>query len=70
MPEKKFGNADCNSAIDLSDYQIWRTEYLQSRSGGGVSLGADFSGPNGGCDGKVDLYDFATWKDSYLQLKH
>jgi len=70
MPEKKFGNADCNSAIDMSDYQIWRTEYLQSRVGGGSGLGADFSGPNGGCDGKVDLYDFATWKDSYLQLKH
>lgn len=70
MPEKKLGNADCSSAIDMNDYQIWRTEYLQSRSGGGSAWGADFSGPNGGCDGKVDLYDFATWKDSYLQLKH
>lgn len=54
---KPQGDADCNSIIDLVDYEIWRKEY----NGLQTTKFADFTN-----DGLVTLPDFESWRRNYF----
>lgn len=54
--KKTQGDADCNGAITLVDFQIWLTEYL-----GNTTVKADFN-----VSGKTTLADFEIWRSSYV----
>lgn len=54
--QKPRGDADCDNAIKLNDFEAWRKEY----TGQLTSKTADFNASN-----NVDLADFETWRRAY-----
>lgn len=57
---KQTGDAGCDGAINLVDYNIWRKENIDFQSGMATPSGgwrADFNK-----DGRVDIKDFQIWK--------
>ncbi len=57
-PGRNEGDADCNGAVNLTDFEIWRGEYLGEDS----TQQSDFDG-----DGRVTLTDFEIWRGTYLR---
>ena len=55
--KKPTGDANCDSLVNLTDFEVWRKEY----SGEENTLGADF-----GSNGKVDLTDFEIWRKGFI----
>lgn len=49
------GDANCDDTTDITDFDIWRTEYLNQGSG----TTSDFDG-----NGTVDLADFEIWRQN------
>lgn len=58
---KPDGDADCNSSVDLSDFDIFRTEFIQQQRGIRQSSRADFNG-----DQSVDIADFAIFRTTFV----
>ncbi len=61
---KGKGDADCSRFTNLTDYLIWKEEYIAGDLGASVknTWRADFN-----CDGKVDLVnDYLIWKNYYI----
>jgi len=56
-PYKTKGDADCNTKVNLIDYEVWRQEYTKQRS----TRTADFDN-----DGVVSLVDYEIWRRNYL----
>jgi len=54
---KSYGDANCDGRTDMTDFEIWRKEYL----GLLTTKTADFNG-----DGRVDLADFEVWRKGYF----
>ncbi|MBU4431271.1 hypothetical protein KKB16_04170 [Patescibacteria group bacterium] len=65
-PPKSTGNANCDTSINISDFAIWKTEYLQYRQTNQSSnnYNSDFN-----CDSQVTISDFAIWKTNYLESR-
>jgi hypothetical protein len=59
---RNLGNANCDSAVNIADFVIWKDEYLQSNGAVKTNYQADFD-----CDSKVTMTDFVKWKSGYLQ---
>lgn len=60
LPPKTKGNANCDSKIDLLDFEYWRNEAFDKGGMGGVisnNWASDFT-----CDTRADLLDFETWR--------
>jgi len=53
---RKNGDANCDGKVDMSDFGIWKDEYLKK-----IMTKADFN-----CDNKADMTDFGVWKRGYL----
>ncbi|MBU1088690.1 hypothetical protein KKA02_02320 [Patescibacteria group bacterium] len=62
-PLKSVGNANCDTSINISDFAIWKTEYLKYRS---QPVSANNYNSDFNCDQKVTISDFAIWKTGYL----
>lgn len=65
VPAKNAGNANCSAKVDLSDFEVWRSEaFDQGGIGGKIKLDwkADFN-----CDKLVNLTDFEMWRVSYFK---
>lgn len=66
VPVKKQGNANCDAKIDMSDFEVWRSEAFDR---GGITGAeavtmvwkADFN-----CDRKANLSDFEIWRHTYF----
>lgn len=72
--DKDKGNADCVGGVSITDYALWRIEYIggcardnltsvacaDDRDQDGSLMDADFTG-----DGKVSLADFQTWRNNF-----
>ena len=54
-PAKNKGNTNCDDKIDGVDFEIWREEFLGSRT----TQSADFN-----CDSKIDGVDFEIWREN------
>lgn len=65
-PEAKGkGDADCSGFTNLTDYSIWKEDYVAGDLGTSIknTWQADFN-----CDGKVDLVnDYLIWKNYYIK---
>ena len=62
---KGKGDADCSRFTNLTDYSIWKEDYIAGDLGTSVknTWRADFN-----CDGKVDLVnDYLIWKNYYIK---
>lgn len=73
---KTQGDADCSGTIGISDFAIWRQEFIggcthengtfsacgEDRDGNNHPMDADFDG-----DGRVTITDFVYWRRSFLQ---
>jgi hypothetical protein len=57
---KNKGNANCDSKIDLLDFEYWRSEAFDK--GGMTGKVANDWTADFNCDSKVDLLDFETWR--------
>lgn len=55
---KSQGDADCNGVIDITDFEIFRKEYMHTLS----TKTADFN-----TSGTVDIIDFEIWRKSFLK---
>jgi len=57
--EAKYGDADCNGRVSVSDFSIWRGEMIKSSNGEKLESGwsTDFN-----CDGQVGIVDFSIWR--------
>ncbi|MBU1089123.1 right-handed parallel beta-helix repeat-containing protein [Patescibacteria group bacterium] len=60
---KDKGNANCDNELNISDFAIWKREYLQYRQVNQFNnnYNSDFD-----CDQKISISDFAIWKTNYL----
>ncbi len=78
---KASGDADCNGAVDLADFQIWRDEYFANctsaipsacgadADNNGATIDANYNGPevtSTNSDSLVNLVDFEIWRKYYL----
>ena len=54
---KPQGDADCNGSVDLTDFEVWRKEYLHYLT----TKNADFDH-----DGSVTIIDFEVWRRGFL----
>ncbi|MBU4210066.1 hypothetical protein KKC08_00145 [Patescibacteria group bacterium] len=66
LPAKSSGNANCDTKINISDFAIWKTEYLKYRD---QPLPANNYNSDFNCDQKVTISDFAIWKTEYLKTR-
>ena len=57
--KKPFGDANCDSYINLADFEIFRKEYISNIG----SKTADFNG-----NGIVDIADFEVWRQEVMRL--
>ncbi|MFA5828526.1 MAG: dockerin type I repeat-containing protein [Candidatus Shapirobacteria bacterium] len=56
--KKGSGDANCDGVVNISDFAIWKTEFM---TGGGQKT-ADFNK-----DGKVNIMDFGVWKVGFSE---
>ena len=56
-PLKSQGDANCDGRITLTDFTIWKNQFLGNDTG----LTADFNG-----DGRITITDFTIWRNSFL----
>ncbi|MFA5828525.1 MAG: dockerin type I domain-containing protein [Candidatus Shapirobacteria bacterium] len=56
-PKKGSGDANCDGVVNISDFGVWKMEFIQST----VQRMADFNG-----DGRVTIADFGSWKVGFL----
>jgi hypothetical protein len=59
---KNTGDADCQNGVNMTDYNIWKCEYLNNGTcpNPASNKTADFNG-----SGTVDLVDFEIWRNTY-----
>jgi len=57
-PRKGEGDANCDGSVTLTDFGVWKGEYLS-----GIRDRADFNN-----DGAITLLDFGIWKQGYLAI--
>lgn len=55
-PRKNQGDVNCDNAVNLSDFELWRRQF----GGESTETSADFT-----LDGRVTLADFERWRLSY-----
>jgi len=68
---KKMGDANCDGRIDVTDYAVWRREFVDLSEGVSrvsTTWEADFTGPDGKCDGIVNVYDYSLWHKYFSEL--
>lgn len=77
-PLKSQGDANCDSAINLSDFFLWRSEFLRIITDHPITACTiSYSNFDTGCvllplksdfnnDGKIDLKDFFIWRKGFL----
>jgi endoglucanase len=62
-PKKLKGDANCDSSVDLSDFSIFRAEFIAFRNGTPPALlTADFDGNK-----TVDLSDFVKFREGFIE---
>ena len=56
-PLHSAGDANCDGRITLTDFTIWKNQFLGSDTG----TTADFNS-----DGRITITDFTIWRNSFL----
>ncbi len=54
---KSSGDANCDGVVQMTDFEIWRKEYMKSLT----TLDSDFDG-----NGVVNMLDFEAWRKGYF----
>ncbi|MBU4210673.1 DUF362 domain-containing protein [Patescibacteria group bacterium] len=62
-PAKDQGNANCDNNINISDFAIWKMEYIKYKQD---PLSINNANSDFNCDNKLNISDFAIWKKNYI----
>jgi hypothetical protein len=68
---KSKGDANCDGSIDVTDYAVWRREFVDLSAGVpevSTNWDADFTGSDGKCDGVVNVFDYSLWHKYFSEL--
>ena len=66
-PPRSTGNADCNDHINISDFAIWKKEFIEYKK---QSIPINNYQSDFNNDQKINISDFAIWKINFLQSKN